>query len=248
MFGKLVRRNMCSVSFIRIASLLFVFFTLLLNRSHAQWSGADPAGNVSLNSGNAGIGVGTTAPQSKLHIIQNNNLVSLILEGNSTGWGSGMYFKNTAPSGKIYGIYASSYGSLNIGDVNASADRIFIGANGHIGINTSNVSDPGNVFFVEGGVRARKVTVDVATWPDYVFDSAYKQVPLKKVEQYIQKNHHLPDVPSADNVAKNGINIGDNQTVLLKKIEELTLYIIEQDKKIDALTLRMKEMENGGRQ
>jgi hypothetical protein len=149
------------------------------------------------------VGVGTTVPQSMLHIVQNNNLVSLVLEGNSAGWGSGIYFKNTAATGGNYGIYSSSWGTLSITDATAGGDRIYIGANGNVGINTHNIDDPNNMFFVEGEIRSRKVTVDQAAWPDYVFDSTYKLTPLGSVERFIRSNHHLPELVSAESVSEN---------------------------------------------
>jgi small-conductance mechanosensitive channel len=87
------------------------------------------------------------------------------------------------------------------------------------------------------------VVVKPMPWPDYVFKPTYKLQPLKKVEQYIKTNHHLPDMPSADSVAAAGIDVGANQAALLKKIEELTLYVIEQNKKIDALTEQNKKLD-----
>jgi len=199
-------------------------------------------------SGNLGIGV--TNPQGKMHIVENNNTASLILESNSAGWGSGMYFKNTAPNGKGYGIYTSSYGSFNIADVAAQVDRLFIGANGNVGVGTNLVSDVNYKFFVGGAIRARKVRVDQDVWTDYVFDKDYTLRPLVEVESFIKKYRHLPDVPSAADVKKEGIDLGENQAVLLKKIEELTLYLIEQNrqlaeqqKQIDAFRQERSDMK-----
>lgn len=190
------------------------------------------------------VGIGTTTPQSRMHLVQNDNLAALVLESSSLGWGSGMYFKNTTPTtGRLYGIYSSSFGSLNIADATAGVDRIFIAANGNVGINTNKVSDVNYRFYVEGAIRTRRIVVDQATWSDYVFDSAYRRMPLEQLASYVQEKRHLPEVPSADSVAKNGLDLGGSQAVLLKKIEELTLYIIEQNRKIEALNERMKAME-----
>jgi hypothetical protein len=86
---------------------------------------------------------------------------------------------------------------------------------------------------VDGNIRARKVHVDMDTWADYVFENTYQLRPIHELEQYIQAEKHLPDVPSAAEVKKEGLDLGDNQAVLLKKIEELTLYVIEQNKRMD---------------
>jgi hypothetical protein len=88
---------------------------------------------------------------------------------------------------------------------------------------------------VNGNIKTRKVKVTQTDWADYVFDSSYQLTPLHAVEKFIQQNKHLPEVPSAAAIKKDGIDLGDNQAVLLKKIEELTLYIIEQDKRIKKL-------------
>ncbi|HTI07057.1 MAG TPA: hypothetical protein VL832_00840 [Puia sp.] len=189
------------------------------------------------------VGIGTVVPQSMLHIVQNNNLVSLVLESSSAGWGSGMYFKNTAASGKTYGVYASSYGSLNITDASSGVDRIFIAANGNVGINTHGVSDSHYQLCVEGGIRSRKVVVDQTVWADYVFRKDYRLPSLESVDRFIKAHHHLADMPSADSVQRNGIDIGNNQAMLLKKVEELTLYIIEQNKKIEALSAQIKKIQ-----
>jgi hypothetical protein len=88
-------------------------------------------------------------------------------------------------------------------------------------------------LWVNGDMLSKKVKVTQTGWPDYVFEKAYHLPSLAEVEKYIQQHKHLPDVPSAAEIEKNGLDLGDNQAVLLKKIEELTLYAIDQDKKIE---------------
>ena len=100
-----------------------------------------------------------------------------------------------------------------------------------------------NKLAVEGTIASRKVIVtQVNPMPDYVFDKGYPLPSLDSVNRYIQDHHHLPDIPSADSVAKTGFDLGGNQTALLKKIEELTLYVIEQQRQIATLKERDKEM------
>lgn len=86
---------------------------------------------------------------------------------------------------------------------------------------------------VNGNIKARRIKVTTTEWADYVFAPSYKLKPLKEVEAYIFNNHHLPEVPSANEITKNGLDLGESQATLLKKIEELTLYIIEQNKQLE---------------
>ena len=79
------------------------------------------------------------------------------------------------------------------------------------------------------------------TVPDYVFTNDYKLKTLTEVEEYIKKNNHLPEIPSAKEIEKNGLMLAEMNMSLLKKIEELTLYSIEQNKKI---TVQEKEIES----
>ena len=91
---------------------------------------------------------------------------------------------------------------------------------------------------------ATTVTVKLyANWPDYVFKKDYHLAPLNDVKTYIDQNHHLPDMPSETDVAKNGINLGEMNRLLTKKVEELTLYMIEKDRQIKADEERITKLE-----
>jgi hypothetical protein len=106
-------------------------------------------------------------------------------------------------------------------------------SSGNVGIGTTN---PQAKLAVNGDIFSKKVKVTQTGWSDYVFEEGYKLPSLAEVEKYIQQNKHLPDVPSAAVVEKDGLDLGDNQAVLLKKIEELTLYMIEMNKKLEKLS------------
>lgn len=102
-------------------------------------------------------------------------------------------------------------------------------------------------LFVKGGILAERVRVAVANsdkWADYVFEPSYKLRPLREVEQFIKLNKHLPNVPSAGEMAKNGLDILEVSAKLMEKVEELTLYMIELEKKNNALEQRLKDLEN----
>jgi hypothetical protein len=110
----------------------------------------------------------------------------------------------------------------------------------NVGIGTTNINDATYKLYVETGIRTRKVKVDQLTWADFVFDKNYVLPSLIEVEKYIQQNKHLPGVPSAEDVKNNGVDVSDNQQMLLKKVEELTLYLIDLNKKVDELSKENK--------
>ena len=80
-------------------------------------------------------------------------------------------------------------------------------------------------------------------WPDYVFSSDYQLMPLHEVEQFVKENRHLPEVPSEKELKENGLDVVEMDALLLKKIEELTLYVIELEKQINGLKTEMKKGE-----
>lgn len=150
------------------------------------------------------------------------------------GWALG---GNNLSGEGVFGTTTSQNLIIKTGDI----ERMRITSTGKIGINTT---APPADFSVNGEIWARKIKVTQSTWADYVFDSSYRLMPLKEVENFISKNKHLPGVPSAGKVQQEGLNVGDNQAVLLQKIEELTLYLIEQDKKIKQLEMQLKSQNS----
>ena len=89
---------------------------------------------------------------------------------------------------------------------------------------------------VENLLCAREVKVQIRScWPDFVFGKNYKLMPLQELEQFVNENQHLPEIPSAATVEENGIHVGEMNALLLKKIEELTLYVLDLQKQIDEL-------------
>jgi hypothetical protein len=119
-------------------------------------------------------------------------------------------------------------------------ERLRISADGNVGIGTNN---PTEKLSVNGNIITKKVRVTQTGWADYVFDKDYELPSLREVEEFIKQHKHLPEVPTAKEVQEKGVDVGDTQVLLLKKIEELTLYLIEVDKKLEQLKAENKELK-----
>ncbi len=198
------------------------------------------------------IGIGTLDPINDLDIagsvgfISNAGSSGSIAKFNANGVLGNTPFSNNSyvmlgngTFGPVPSSGNASYWSLNNGNLkntNGGNPGLVITSAGLVGIGI--VPDVGDatVLQVEGTIGAREVKVTQSNFPDYVFNSSYNLRSLSEVENYIKLNRHLPEIPSAAEVeSNNGIELGVMQAKLLQKIEELTLYIIEQDKKIDKL-------------
>ncbi|MBB6239861.1 putative coiled-coil protein SlyX [Pedobacter sp. AK013] len=110
------------------------------------------------------------------------------------------------------------------------SNELTISGNGDVGIGTTT---PREKLSVNGKIRAHEIKVEATNWPDYVFEEGYKVGNLQELESYIKANKHLPDMPAAKEVETNGIAVSEMLKLQQQKIEELTLYLIEQNKAID---------------
>jgi hypothetical protein len=178
------------------------------------------------------VGIGTKSPAVMLDV---NGVIN-----------SSSYMSNAA------GVYVDGGTSLGINNhaggnylsirTSGIDDRMIVDPNGNVGISTTNTH--GYKFAVNGSAIATSMTVMLYTsWPDYVFKPTYNLPSLIEVETYIDQNHHLPDMPSEAEVAKDGINLGEMNKLLVKKVEELTLYQIEQQKKSEQQEARIAILE-----
>jgi hypothetical protein len=186
--------------------------------------------------GNVGIGV-------------DNPFYKLSVNGTMSAQGNVMTYNNT------FGV---SGGSLSLGNINGNNQTLIVDGGsiqstglapitflpalkpltlnpfgGTVGIGTTN-PDPFYKLSVNGKIRAKEIRVNTG-WADYVFAKNYRLKPLAEVERYIKKNQHLPGIAPASKLQKEGVDISVMQTKMMEKIEELTLYLIEANKKIEAL-------------
>lgn len=127
--------------------------------------------------------------------------------------------------------------TLRAGEFDFRGGDVFIGPSDF-------VKGAGYKLRVNGKIISEEVRVQLnSTWPDYVFNEDYKTLTIPQLEEYVKQNKHLPNVPSAKDIENNGHLLGEIQIKLLEKIEEMSLYIIEANKKIEVLTLRLNKIE-----
>jgi hypothetical protein len=187
-----------------------------------------------------GVGVSTITPSGKLHIEHDGTDLNPHIRIHATGLYSRINWStNTNANTWVAQSYlesataADNYWRLEYG----GSPRLHVAGNGNIGIGTST---PDNKLDVLGIIRANEVIVETG-WADYVFQDDYKLKPLSEVEAFIKENKHLPSVPSAAKIQDKGAHVAELLTKMMEKIEELTLYSIEQKKEINELKRRLDE-------
>lgn len=169
---------------------------------------------------NGYIGIGDNSPVNKVQIG-----TILGFSGNDLAIGD---------NGKGMSFYQSSTASIWYSNTNFSL--MPNGSGGNVGIGTLNPAYP---LSVNGTIQSKEVRVETG-WADFVFDEHYELPSLDSVEIFTKQNKHLPGIPSAEEIKKNGLAVGELQTKMMQKIEELTLYTIELKKEINELKASKK--------
>lgn len=218
-----------------------------------------PSGTSGIGSSTtANVGIGVNNPSEKLQIngaVRGNVSGALkVSTGNgyidigpqNTSWA---HIYTDRPSfifnKPVYAITGEfcSYSSTNlIFKTNTTTRMLINNSNGFVGIGTTN---PSATLTVNGTVKAEKVEVvtDVPA-SDFVFEQNYTLRDLNELENYIFSYKHLPEIPSAEEFKTNGYSVGQMDDLLLRKIEELTLYLIDQNKLIQELQSKVEQLEN----
>ena len=206
--------------------------------------------DIFLNLKYRNVGIGSSNPLEKLHIIGNarfgrsanaTDYLNIGNDGNSkiNSYGNGDLLINYNSIQNVKICTGTSRGDVTIG-----GNAYLATLSGKVGIGNP-PSYPGSYkLYVTGGILTEKLRVaDPASnyWADYVFDKKYNLLSLAELNSFILKNKHLPGIPTSEEVKKDGIDIGEMQGKLLQKIEELTLYIIKQQNEIDQLKEKIKK-------
>lgn len=185
------------------------------------------------------IGIGTTSPTHNLQIASQNHDDIFSLKRNNSTFGNIFDFRITGnPNGgnglnpRSLTIMANEFAGdiAFLTDPSVNIPQFIFNQNGSFLIGTQ--SSGSHKLAVEGSIGAREIIVEASGWSDFVFESDYKLLTLAEVEKHILEKGHLPEIPSAAEVTENGISLGEMNAKLLQKIEELTLHLIEMDKKL----------------
>ncbi|WP_347053608.1 hypothetical protein [Flavobacterium olei] len=181
---------------------------------------------------------GSVLISSNLYFSNNEDLKTANTHPSLSG-GAIMLPGNGRPNqGKIL-FYTSNPAPVTENQIFSGAIAMEISGDGNVGIGKSN---PTNKLDVKGTIHSQEVKVDMNwSWPDFVFKKDYALPTLGEVERHITEKGHLENIPSEEEVLKNGINLGEMNSKLLQKIEELTLYMIEQEKRTENLKMIISE-------
>jgi hypothetical protein len=182
------------------------------------------------NGGN--VGIGTSTPAAKFHLVGGYGRIENADE-------SSIQYKANTP-GQFWDVGTNIYGYY-IFEGNTHTYDLVVNKNGNVGIGVINADAK---LAVKGTIHTQEVKVDLvgSMVPDYVFENSYKLPPLTEVQNYINENKHLPEVPSAKEMEENGMKLKEMNLTLLKKVEELTLYMIELKKENESFKQTSEEL------
>jgi hypothetical protein len=199
------------------------------------------------------VAIGSNTPIQKLTVSGGDFYMDdyypfIFLNNTYEGGNAGIAIRqNNSTRAYIYYDDGESLLRLNSDQSGGSRNDLVILNSGSVCLGTTTEAT-GYRLNVNGKVICTEVRVEaLANWPDYVFGDQYHLMNLDELEQNIKSNGHLPGLPSASHVNANGFELGDMQRILLEKIEELTLYTIEQNKQITELQKKVSDLENAGR-
>ncbi len=207
------------------------------------------------------LGIGTASPTAQLHTtgtvrltgLGNDNTQARLIVSDTNGnisWRNASTLTGTGAGWALVGNAAINPSTTFIGTTDNTPipfrtnnlERMRVDVNGNVLIGRTTQVNTGYILDVNGNARINQITVNTSG-ADFVFDPGYRLPPLAKVESYIRTNHHLPDIPSAAEMQTKGLDVGAGETVLLRKVEELTLYVIEQGKRQEAQAEEIKRLQ-----
>lgn len=198
----------------------------------AKFTASNSLGDSQLFDDGSSVGIGTTSPDAAYMLtVGGDTRVDGLLRatGNLSAGGNAAIGGNGTFNGNLgIGTPASAF-RLDVNGESNFSQRVKIGAPSFATNYMLNVG---------GGIMAEEVRVQLQPWPDYVFESSYRLMPLREVEKFIQQEKHLPGVVAAKEVAETGLNLGEMQKAQMEKVEELFLHLINLEKRVNELETR----------
>ncbi|MGJ1448157.1 hypothetical protein ACR79S_15065 [Sphingobacterium spiritivorum] len=152
---------------------------------------------------------------------------------------SGLWSHESGYYGAVAGGIVGTHSNHPFSIITNGASKVTVLANGYTGIGTAT---PTERLAVNGNIRAKEIKVEATNWPDYVFRQDYELKPLAELDAYIKEHGHLPDMPKAAEAEKEGVSLGEMNKLLLKKVEELTLYILQMQKNNEAQQAQINQL------
>jgi len=198
------------------------------------------------NTGNLTVSVGALSAQYNIDFTGYRDIAADQIGARISALRFNCHIPNSALIQKTGLAFYTNPIGINTGTTDL-VERMRITPDGKVGIgltdptNTLSNTPVDELLTVNGTIHAKEVRVDLTGLADFVFHPSYSLMPLHEVEQYVKTNSHLPEIPSAAEVSKNGLSMGEMQNKLLQKVEELTLYVIEQQKEINQLKEELKK-------
>jgi len=237
------------------------YMFMILGAVHVTWAQSSwynypNNSTISVTSG-GDVGIGTISPADHMHVLFNDTTGAVVgyavqnLGSSATSY-SGMLFydqndalglfqgfNNSTHEYRINNVASNPSGTINF--MVGGSSMFYVSGSG-IGIGTTSLQN-GSLLSVNGIVTAKEIVVTNTNWSDYVFSPAYRPMPLGQLKQYIAAHHHLPGIPPQTKIAQKGINVGEIESNLLAKIEELTLHMIDADERNNRLEQQNRQLQ-----
>ncbi|PWN71703.1 hypothetical protein C1631_003525 [Chryseobacterium phosphatilyticum] len=240
-----------------------ILFALLCANSlfSQQWGGNNTTTDPAFRDGNVSVGLANSYDKftlsGNLRMVDGQIKFKYFMPNRGSFLDSYFTIEHLAPSRSvgIDGLYIHpSHDFLSTSStVPDESKALFVSGTSKVGMGTNAVNCitcDGYRLFVKDGIKTEKVKVEIAAnnnWADYVFAKDYKLMPLQDLKSFINDNGHLPEVPTTEEAIKNGIELKEMNILLLKKVEELTLYTLQQQEKMEEQSKRIEKLENNAK-
>ncbi len=198
------------------------------------------------------MGIGTSGTSNAILTVNGDSYNGIRIENDEPSREASIRLRSKNASGSLFHSDISSYYNGSTGFVGfktphnntpGAGYKLIVNNSGNVGIGTT---APDAKLTVKGNIHAEEVKVDLSVpGPDYVFKEDYNLRTLEELQQYIKEHGHLPNVPSASEMEENGVQLGIMNMKLLEKIEEFTLYIIQQQDQIKVMQKEIKQLKTG---